>query len=69
MSDEAGELLTRLVREMGERLLAVARRVTADVPSAEDAVQEAYLELHRALGRRPEDILYWGQVLICKLGT
>jgi len=37
----------RVVREQGGRMLSVARRILRDESEAEDAVQEAFLQLHR----------------------
>lgn len=40
----------QLVREHGGRMLAAARRILADENDARDAVQDAFLSAHRALG-------------------
>lgn len=37
----------RVVREQGGRMLSVARRILRDESEAEDAVQEAFIQLHR----------------------
>ncbi len=37
----------RVVREFGGRMLSVARRILRDESEAEDAVQEAFIQLHR----------------------
>lgn len=41
----------RLVREHGARLLAVARRMVRDEATAQDCLQDAFLSVHRAIGR------------------
>ena len=41
----------RLVREYGPRMLAVARRMMRDEATAQDCLQDAFLSVHRAIGR------------------
>lgn len=41
----------RLVRDHGARLLAVARRMMRDDATAQDCLQEAFLSVHRSIGR------------------
>ncbi|MFO0786667.1 MAG: sigma-70 family RNA polymerase sigma factor [Phycisphaerales bacterium] len=60
--DDESELLGRLkagepaafefvVREMGGRMLAVARRILVDENEAQDAVQDAFVSAFRAIGK------------------
>jgi RNA polymerase sigma-70 factor (ECF subfamily) len=48
MDDDAREALARLVREEGPRVVATLIRLTGDVQTAEDAVQEAAIRALRA---------------------
>lgn len=50
---QAGERVAfeRLVREHGARMLAVARRMVRDEATAQDCLQDAFLSVHRAIGR------------------
>lgn len=50
---QAGEraAFERLVRGHGGRLLAVARRMVRDEAMAQDCLQDAFLSVHRAIGR------------------
>jgi RNA polymerase sigma factor (sigma-70 family) len=45
------EAFAALVRREGARLLATARRLLGSTQDAEDAVQEAFLQAHRAIDR------------------
>ena len=48
MTDDAREALARLIREEGPRVVATLIRLTGDVQTAEDAVQEAAIRALRA---------------------